>query len=396
MEAVLVSNGPGELYTWVEPVLRELRRQRPETHLTVSLIPCQFAAGGEAAIAESFAPDAVTTPQAYLRFAALGRLPGAYRGEGGVVVSLGGNAGMALKLARKLGYPCYRYSFVPYWHPKLRRLFVPDEAARRKARLLGAPANKLEVVGNLVADAVSASEPVSDKGEPHLYLNPGSRDGFAVHLIPLFIAVVDALAPILPRARFVWAVSRLLSEETIAAGIAGLERRTLGGMAGRREGDTVLTPSGGRIEMVAESARYAHMRSADVALTIPGTNTLELGIAGVPSVVMLPLNKPEAIPLEGSGHWLSLVPFVGKALKRQAVKLAAPRFAVSLPNTLAGEALMVELKGILSVSEVAAALQALLDNPAERARRRARLQATMPQAGAAARLVGSILRDGEL
>ena len=76
------------------------------------------------------------------------------------------------------------------------------------------------------------------------------------------------------------------------------------------------------------------MRAADLAVTIPGTNTLELGIAGVPSLVLLPLNKPEVIPLEGPGHWLSLVPGVGTTLKRQAVRLAAPRFPVALPNLL--------------------------------------------------------------
>ena len=393
MEAILVCNGPGELYTWLHPTMLELRRTRPDARIVTSLIPCQFAAGGEGAIATRFRPDAVTLPADFIKFVTRPGLPEPFTGEGGFVVSLGGNLGLALRLGAKLGYPAYRYGFVPTWRRGLTRLFVPDEATRRRARLFGAPPSRIEVVGNLVADAVEQTAPVPDPGEPHIYLNPGSRDGFAVHLLPLFIAVVDALSRDLPGARFIWAVSSLLSDDAISAGVAGVQRGTLGGLAGRLEGDSVRTPSGGRIELTFEAERYRHMRAADLAVTIPGTNTLELGIAGVPAVVMLPLNKPEVIPLEGAGHWLSLVPLVGTALKRHAVKLAAPRLPVALPNTLTGQALMTEIKGEVTPERIVSAVTALLDSPGELARRRECLLAAMPRPGAAKRLVQSILAD---
>ena len=159
-----------------------------------------------------------------------------------------------------------------------------DERVRKRALRAGAPAERTAVVGNLVADAVEASAPASAPGRPHVLLFGGSRDGFAVHLVPLLIAVVDRLAAALPGARFVWPVSRLLKPETLAAGIAGRHAATLGGVAGERQGDVVITPSGARLELVPEAERYAHMRAADLAVTIPGTNTLELGVAGVPSL----------------------------------------------------------------------------------------------------------------
>jgi lipid-A-disaccharide synthase len=235
--------------------------------------------------------------------------------------------------------------------------------------------------------------PAADPGTPHILLFAGSRNLFARHLIPFLIAVADALGRAFPRARFVWPVSRLLSEATLAAGIAGEDRATLGGLAGERQGEHILTPGGVRLSMVDEAARYAHMRAADLAITIPGTNTLELGIAGVPSLVLLPLNRPELIPLEGPGHWLSLIPFLGPTLKRQAVKLAAPRLPVALPNSLSGEPLMVELKGMITVELVVTKALELLNNPAELARRRARLRATMPGPGAAQTLTQAIMDD---
>ncbi|HZW28992.1 MAG TPA: hypothetical protein VFF08_11085, partial [Trueperaceae bacterium] len=71
-QVVLVSNGPGELYTWVGPVMRELRRALPEARVAVALVPCQFAAGNEPEVAASFGPDHVTNPAEYLRSLAAG------------------------------------------------------------------------------------------------------------------------------------------------------------------------------------------------------------------------------------------------------------------------------------------------------------------------------------
>ena len=388
-EVILVSNGPGELYTWVRPVLAELRRQAPERSVTVSLVPCQFASGQETRIAETFGADHVTSPKDFLGLLAGNR--SAFGRSTRAVLGLGGGAGLALQLAERLRAPTYRYSFVPYWHRKLTTLFVDTPRTAQRARLLGAPTSRLEVVGNLVADAVELAEPVAARGNPHILMLCGSRDGFAVHVVPFMLALADALHTHYPNARLVWPVSRLLSPEAIDAGIAGVQKATLGGISGRREGDGVVTPSGARLELVPESARYAHMHAADLAVTIPGTNTLELGVAGVPSVVLLPLNKPEVIPLEGPGHWLSLVPVVGTALKRRAVLLAAPHLPVSLPNNLSGEALMLELKGTLTRDGVLHEVLSLLDDEVELGIRRARLLATMPRPGAAAKLVSRLL-----
>jgi lipid-A-disaccharide synthase len=276
----------------------------------------------------------------------------------------------------------------------LRKLFVHSETAFKRARLLGAPKDRLELIGNLVADAVQQSEPISNPGNPHVMLFAGSRDAFSVALIPFMIGLADHLGQQLPDARFVWPVVSLLKEETIADGIAGKQKDVLGGLGGLREGHIITTPRGFQLEMINELERYAHMRAATVAVTIPGTNTLELGIAGVPSVVMLPMNKPEVIPLEGIGHWLGLIPWVGTFIKRRAVKLFVEglKLPVSLPNRFSGEDLMVEIKCKVSVEGIAQEVLALLQSP-DLHKRKQRLLETMPQPGAAQRLVKSVLSD---
>jgi hypothetical protein len=397
-EVVFTSNGPGELYTWVRPVLEAWRRAEPDARLSIALVPCQFASGAEADVARRFGADHVTSATQYAAAAALGRAPaGLHGGPDALVLSLGGGSAYAVALARRLGATAFRYAFVPDLARGIERLFVPDDRTLRRARrwppAAGARvADRVEVVGNLVADAVRSERPADHPGRPHVLLLAGSRDAFARHLIPLVMAVADRLLPRFPEARFVWPVPRSLSAATVRDGIAGIERATLGGIAARRDGDVAWTPAGARVEIVDEGERYAHMRSADVALTIPGTNTLELGIAGVPTVVILPLNRPEIIPLEGAGHWLSLLPLIGVPLKRRAVRLFVEglRVPVSLPNRISGEALMDEMTGHIEPGAVADRLAALLDDPEERARRRARLEACMPKPGAAERLVARL------
>src|SRR5690606_30246998 len=180
-QVVLVSNGPGELYTWVRPVLTELRRAAPDTRVSISLVPCQFAGGNEAAIAATFQPDALTTPNQYLRSAASGAAPRELKEEAagkGAVIGLGGNAALTVALGKRLGFPSFRYSFEPQWHKGLDLLLVPDQHVATRAVRRGAPQTDVKVVGNLVADAVQAAEPVPGPGAPHVLLFAGSRDSF--------------------------------------------------------------------------------------------------------------------------------------------------------------------------------------------------------------------------
>ncbi len=391
---ILVSNGPGELQAWVRPVLRELREVAPDRKVVISLIPCQFASGNETRLAETFGADHVTSPAEAVRFLAGDRTPAAFRGDSGAVVSLGGNTRMAVRMGRRLGFPTYRYSFIPFWHHGLRKLFVHDDRARRKARLLGAPDNRLATIGNIVADAVAQAEPAEAYGDPQLLLVPGSRDRYVRAILPLMLAVAEQVAAAWPGAAFSWPVSRLLSDDAIADAIAGTGSERIGGFGGERVGDEVVTPSGVRVRMIDEAERYPVMKSADLALAIPGTNTLEMGIAGLPAVVVLPLNRPEIIPLEGPGHWLSLLPVIGTPLKRHAVRLFAERmnYPVALPNQFSGEQLMTELKGIVTVDQVAQLVLADLADTQLLEHRRRRLLETMPQPGAARRLVSEILQ----
>jgi len=423
MHVLLVTNGPGELYTWVTPVLHELHTRVPDWQVAIGVIPCQFASGREVTIAKTLVAE-VFSPTDTMRTITLGQpLSGFSEGvKHGVVLSLGGSVDLAVRLGQKLAWDVMRYHFEPAWHKGLHTLFVTDDKnAQKVAPKAGARAVP---IGNLVADALAnldntnpddinpdnthitnsnnrnnsnlAATHISQRGSPHVLVMAGSRDGFTRYVLPLMLAVIDHINAHHPDARFVYPRSRLLTEQGFRAALQGDDLRgqhALGGTSGRLDvqKNCIVTKAGTVLELIPESARYAHMKTADIALTIPGTNTLELGIAHLPSVVAFPLNKPEAVPLEGLAHWLTSIPLIGTPLKRRAVRLAAPHLPASLPNHFAGEPLMVEIKGVLTAQDVSAAALELLADNARREHIRTRLRKTMPQPGAAAALVTYLL-----
>ena len=56
----VLANGPGELWGWARPVVKELKRDGHEVDLV--LLPCQFASGAEERISSFLGADRVTPP----------------------------------------------------------------------------------------------------------------------------------------------------------------------------------------------------------------------------------------------------------------------------------------------------------------------------------------------
>lgn len=212
-------------------------------------------------------------------------------------------------------------------------------------------------------------------------------------MLGVFAAAAEQIAQTVPGPiRFHWPRSRLLTEAMLEVARSGKKVLDVGGVQTRLEADFLVTPNGTRIHVADEADRYALMKMCDLALTIPGTNTLELGIAGCPSIVALPLQKSELIPIENPLRYLEHIPIFGPRIKRRLVEIFLSRFKhVSLPNMIADEAIQLELRGDVTPELIASHAQKLLEHPDELTRMRARLNATMPQPGTAAKLVARAL-----
>jgi transposase len=393
VEIVLLSNGPGELYTWAGPMLRELRAQAPDVRVSLGLLPCPFASGHEERVARGLGFDAISSVTESLAFIAGGPKPGAFaKKANGLVIGLGGDVSFPGRIGSRLGYPAWRYSFEPYWKDGLEKLFVHDARTLEKARKSGPqdkPEKRVENIGNLTADALAFQTPAPKLPGLDVLIMPGSRKFEVEHMLGVFAASAEKIAQnVSSPIRFHWPRSRLLTEPMLEVARSGKKVLDLGGVSTRLEAGFLITPNGTRIHVADEADRYALMKMCDLALTIPGTNTLELGIANCPSIVALPLQKSELIPIENPLRYLEYIPIFGPRIKRRLVEIFLSRFKyVSLPNMIADEAIQLELRGDVTPDLIASHAQKLLEHPSELARMRSRLNATMPQPGTAARLV---------
>ncbi len=369
-EILLLTNGPGELSTWVPPVLQRLRQAVPQARIELFLIRDQFAAGTEQNKAKELELDAISSLAGLLRRIAERKPKGK-----GLVLMLGGNPAQAVALGKALGYPAFAYSFDPKsWRPNLSGLLLDSERTRQAALARGANPERTKAVGNLVVDALGDTRSVASSPADVL-LFPSSRPFLARHLLGFMLGAAEAMNQAQPGLRFAWIKSRLLPEAVVEEALLALNVKDIGGVSATRNGSTLLTEGGLELAILDESERYAAMRGAKVAITIPGTNTLELALARLPAVVLLPLHKPELIPLEGILHWLFMLPG-GGGLKQNFVRRyieGLPQLA--LPNQWLNERIFPELRGIFDPQTVAQTALELIPRKAEIAAKLERLEA---------------------
>lgn len=412
----ITANSPGEVAGWVKPAVAAIKTLPFETRVAVFIPPCAFASGAERQVVEAIpGVDLVIGPGPTLRYLLLGITPRNFSPtKYGIVLFLGGDLTYAAMLARKLDYPAIAYTEGrANWIETFTRFAVPYPEMARKLSSRGVPEEKIEIVGNLMLDAVkpeSTREETRTRlradGRPLLLLMPGSRPAHVEYMVPFYLRVVRPIAGVVPDLMPVLSLSSFVSDAQLAAALAGPSARDLGetgtyqaGVLGE-DGKTdwrhpgLLRAEGGLVIPVFRGRQYDLMAAADLALTIPGTNTMELSYLRVPMVVVLPLARPESIPLEGVAGLMGGLPVLGKVLKRRLLPKALAKIGgyTAWPNRLAGRAVVPELKGEIAPEDVSAVTASLLAAPERRKEISARLREIVGGPGASERLAAAVLR----
>lgn len=157
IDILILSNGPGEVTTWVRPVVQALRQQlgddQTQVRISVVLSPCPHATGKEAAIARSYPVDRVQEPEHFWRFLLWGKTAQNWDWRDcGVVLFLGGDQVFPVIIGKRLGYRTVVYAeWEARWQQWIDRFgvmkpevvaYVPQQYAR-----------KFTVVGDLMAEA---------------------------------------------------------------------------------------------------------------------------------------------------------------------------------------------------------------------------------------------------
>ncbi len=392
-QIVFTVNGPGEVASWLTPLVGELKRVRPDLYVSVALVPCVFSSGGETAVAKSLPQvDAVCSVQDSWAFSLKGKLPAGFREDlPGIVFHLGGDPFFSQTFAKRMHLPALAYierKISVQW--MYDRVFYSgfDHIPSKQLK----PNDK--VIGEMIVDAAVARTPNrrAARGERvTIGLYPGSRDYMVKYLLPFYAIVVDRLAKQMPNLDWVIAKAGFLPLDAFRSLENVDDGRAMAGVGVRmieRDGATFMVTPGG-VEMLLTDNGEVAARS-DVVVTLPGTNTAELAALGVPMVMVLPTWSVEITPLPGLGGHLARIPVIGLWLKRKAAAAAISRYKFfTHPNRRADKLLVPELVGEVTPDELETALDSLIRSDTSQLERD--LRATMGAPGAARRLAGEIV-----
>lgn len=378
---VIVGNGPGEVAGWAVPIAGEARRLALERGRAIRtglcLPPCQFASGQEpAAAAAAGVFDHIEDSRGTLRLG-LG-LPGWAPPGPAVLLHVGGGFWYTRRLARRWRAPAFAFverAHVARSHGAFQRIFVPTQALRDRLLRYGVPATKVVITGDPRHDAAlmhpAGVEPPEGNGaHPRVTFLAGSRDSVFSAVFPFWVRTARALRAHLPEARLIAVISPFVSP-TVRQALVARHQATL-------EAARIEVGHGG----------WPQVKGSDLVLTIPGTNTLELAVLRIPSMVVLPFSLAPQIPAEGLIEWITRVPYVGPALRLHLARRYVQRLPyVALPNMRAGRRIMPELKGAVTPEQVAAEGARLIrDESARRAMVEA-LEAIPLETGASRRIL---------
>jgi hypothetical protein len=407
-DVVIISNGPGELSTWVKPLVSKISDTLPEARIIISLVPCPYASGEEDKIGISFPGVAylldVRETSIYLF---TNKLPKDFSfRERGIVIHLGGDQIFTVLMGWRTKFPTVVYSEkLILWPSIIDKYLLPDQNSYANARLKGIDATKLSVVGNLMVDAVSSQMPPQEIRErlglstlsSVVSLLPGSKPFKVKYSTPFLLKIADYIAQKRPDVQFIisqspytplYQIVGSVTDEKLISALDGVSAR----FGRNKTGNVLVTEQGTVVNIVPPEFQYEAYQISDVAITLPGTNTAELSILGIPMVVLLPLNKPEHIPVEGFLGRVADLPVVGKYLKMLMINYALKKLRfVSLPNQKLGYMATPELIGNILPVEAANKAIDIIDKPYERREIALSLKKAMGATGAAKNIVANII-----
>lgn len=429
-DILILSNGPGEVTTWVRPVVKALRQKlgedRHKVRISVILSPCPNSSGKEAEIAKSYPEvDRVQSSQHFLNFLLWGKTAENWDWrEKGVVVFLGGDQIFPVVIGKRFGYRTIVYA---EWDARWLN-WIDKFAVMKQEIIAKSPqkyANKLTVVGDLMTDVGEIPPSKIDPPQPPLLrgeqeskieligLLPGSKPAKLTQGLPLTLAIAEHIHQARPNTRFVIPVAPTLDLATLAR-FADPQTNPLIQQLGWAEAKLIIleahtnkrlflkTSKGLCVELWQSFPAHELLSQLSLSLTTVGANTAELGSLAVPMIVLLPTQQLDAMRAwDGLPGLLARLPGIGQGLARiinfiilQAVFRKKRLFA--WPNIWAKQEIVPELLGKLEPQKVAELAIEYLEKPEKLEEMRQQLRSVRGQAGAAQKLAQMVCEELDL
>ena len=425
VDILVLSNGPGELATWVRPVVQALREHlgcdRTSVRISVILSPCPHATGKEAKIAASYPEvDRVQAPEHFLPFLLSGKTAENWDWhEKGVVLFLGGDQFCTVVIGKRLKYRTVIYA---EWEARWYRWI--DKFATMKQEIFDKIppkyANKFTVVGDLIAEVGDRKldRAGTDKldragtGAPPLRemeligLLPGSKPAKLALGVPLCLSIAQSIHRIRPETRFVIPVAPTIDLQTLAR-FADPEQNPCLHLFANSAAELHLTESpflqttnGLQIELWTETPAYDLLSECSLCLTTVGANTAELGSLAVPMIVLIPMQQLDAMKAwDGLPGLLANLPLVGSVFAtviNWLIWRLGKRKLYAWPNIWAQAEIVPELVGKLEPEVVAGLAIDYLSHPEKLAQMGDRLRGVRGESGAAKKIAQLVFEELDL
>ncbi len=321
---VIVSNGPGELATWVKPVLDHLIKQKykstnsniPNYQLILTLVPCPHATGNEFKVANDWQIlDLIIPANHFLKLllkpSSFGTWP-----RNGVVVFLGGDQFWNILLAKRLGYQSITYAeWIARWPRWNLHIAAMNEEVRNK--LPKKFKKKCQVIGDLMADVKDNLSPVNEiNNKKWIAILPGSKKAKLSIGIPFFLEVADLIkerdkninlmipmAPSTELKDFIY----FQSDKNPIAKYYSSNIKSIQKVNNSIFAYVIETCKNTKIFILNQNSNHNILSQCKLALTTIGANTAELAAINLPMIVVLPVQH-----LNAMNAWDGVFGIIGK------------------------------------------------------------------------------------
>ncbi|MEM9006937.1 MAG: lipid-A-disaccharide synthase [Cyanobacteria bacterium P01_F01_bin.86] len=424
LDIVILSNGPGEITTWVKPVVTALRSRvsaSPNLRISVVLSPCPNATGKEGDTVRQYPEvDRVQDARHFWPFLLRGKTAEQWDWrDRGVVLFLGGDQIYPVVVGKHLGYKTVVYAeWFANWHRWVDAFGVMnktliEQAAKRFQ-------HKFSVVGDLMSDGQIALTG-KDKAAQQLGLTdetlligmlPGSKRAKLTQGVPLSLAAAEYIHQHQPQARFVIPVAPTVDLPTLLSYADPQQNPFMEVFDGpavkliQPETPEALpylkTEQGTQIFLWQSFPAYTVTSQCQLCLTTVGANTAELGALGIPMIVVLPTQQLDAMNAwDGILGLLVNLPLIGSPLNK-LINLAFFAYIrrshklFAWPNIWAKREIVPELFGNLSAAQVGDRVLNYFNHPATLAEVRRALSEVRGTPGAAQKLSDLVLQTANV
>ncbi|MBE9222750.1 lipid-A-disaccharide synthase [Cyanobacterium stanieri LEGE 03274] len=368
-DILILSNGPGEIVTWVIPVVEKVKSLLGEgfQNVRVSLIlsPCPHSTGNEADVA--LGCDGIHRVQSadhFWRFLLWGKTADNWAWcKDGLVLFLGGDQFFTVVAAKRLGYRSVVYGeWDARWLRQIDHFAVMNSALKEKI----SPRfhHKVTVVGDLMADVPDV--PLNDSDSDFCVgLLPGSKASKLTQGVPFLSAIAHYIHHKQPDIKFSIPVAPTISPKILASygnknnnkyvenfTDLSIELSTLDNFQFLQISNDL------NITLITSFPCYDDIKNFDICLTTVGANTAQLASLNVPMIVVIPTYQLDAMKSwDGILGLLMNLPWLGNNFAKLINWLIINysmrnKKLYAWPNIWAKKEIVPELIGHLKVEDI--------------------------------------------